>query len=148
MYFTSRFLVPRKSGEVSAADVLELYLRRVKEDIGLSSGRLLWTGNRKSFVAIPLGKNTIGKVPSDMATQLHIDQSRNYTFQSFRRSAATAVADAGATSNQMQNFLEWSHSKMAEQYITTSKAAMINVARKLQNNEAMDVTVAEVAKWS
>ena len=68
MYINLRFLVPRKTGEVSAADVLDLYLRRVKEDLGLYTGRLLWTGNGISFTKTPLGKNMVGKVPFDMAT--------------------------------------------------------------------------------
>ena len=77
MYINLRFLVPRKTGEVSAADVLDLYLRRVKEDLGLYAGCLLWTGNGISFTKTPLGKNMVGKVPSDMATHLHIDEPKS-----------------------------------------------------------------------
>ena len=43
---------PRKTGEVSAADFLDLYLRRVKNDFGYT-GRLLGTGNGKSFTKTP-----------------------------------------------------------------------------------------------
>jgi len=77
MYINLRFLVPWKTGEVSAADVLDLYLRRVKEDLGLYAGCLLWTGNGISFTKTPLGKNMVGKVPSDMATHLHIDEPKS-----------------------------------------------------------------------
>ena len=42
---------------------------------------------------------------SDTATHLHNDELKKYTFHSYRRSADTAVADAGATSDQMQDFL-------------------------------------------
>ena len=41
MSINLRFLVPRKKGEVSAADTLDLYLRGVKEDLGLYTGLLL-----------------------------------------------------------------------------------------------------------
>ena len=138
MYINLRFLVPRKTGEVSTADVLDLYLRRVKEDLGLYTGRLLWTGNGISFTKTPLGKNMVGKVPSDMATHLHIDEPKKYTFHSYRRSAATAVADAGATSDQMQDFFGWTNAKMTTEYIFTSKAAIIKVAQKLQDTETKD----------
>ena len=80
----------------------------------------------------------VGKVPSDMATHLHIDESKKYTFHSYRRSAATAVADAGATSDQMQDFFGWTNAKMTTEYISTSKAAIIKVAQKLQDTETKD----------
>ncbi|XP_023322496.1 uncharacterized protein LOC111696931 isoform X2 [Eurytemora carolleeae] len=72
----SRFLIPRKTGEVSAADVLDLYLRQVKGDLGLYTGRLLWRGNGISFTKTPLEKNMVGEVPSDMATHLHINEPK------------------------------------------------------------------------
>ena len=49
----------------------------------------------------PLGKIMVGKVPSDMATHLYIDELKKFTLHSYRWSAASAVADAGATSDQM-----------------------------------------------
>ena len=54
----------------------------------------------------------VSKVPTDMAKRLQLENPGCYTFHSFRRSAATAAADAGAASEQMINFLEWSNSKM------------------------------------
>ena len=80
MHINLRLQVPWKTGEISAADVLDLYLRRVKEDLGLYTGRLLWKGNGISFTKTPLGKNMVGKVPSDTTTHLHIDEPKNYTF--------------------------------------------------------------------
>ena len=58
-----------------------------------------------------------------------------YTLHSYRRSAATAVADAGSTSEQMRNFFGWASTKMTAEYILTSKAAVINVASKLAASE-------------
>ena len=74
----------------------------------------------------------VGKVPSDMATHLHIDEPKKYTFHSYRRSAATAVADAGATSDQMQDFLGWTNAKMTTEFISTSKAAIIRSPRSFR----------------
>ena len=81
----------------------------------------------------------VGKVPSDMATHLHIDEPKKFTFHSYRRSAATAVADAGATSDQMQDFFwlgKWQNDHGI--YISSSKAAIIKVAQKLQDTETKD----------
>ena len=80
----------------------------------------------------------VGKVPSDMAIHLHIDQPKNYTFHSFRRSAATAVANARATSDQMQDFFGWANAKMTMEYVSTIKSAIIKVAEKLQDTETKD----------
>ena len=80
------------------------------------------------------------------SAHLHIDEPKKYTFHSYRRSAATAVADAGATSDQMQDFFG---AKMTTEYISTSKAAIIKVTQKLQDTETKDnlghVNVAEKA---
>ena len=149
MYINLRSLVPLKNGELSAADVMDLYLRRVKEDLGLYTGRILWTGNRISITKTSLGRNMVVKVASDIATLLHIDVPRKYTFHSYRSSAATAEADAIATSDQMQDVFGLANAKIPTEYISTIKAPIIKVAPKLQDDETKDlghVSVAEVAR--
>ena len=126
--------MPRRTGGKSPADFLDLYLKRVKEELGLYTGRVFWTGNGVNFTKIPLGKNMIGKIPSEIAKRINIENPDRFTFHSFRRSAATAVADVGATSAQMCDFFGWANSKMAGEYISTSKAAVQNVASKLQGS--------------
>ena len=115
--------------------MVDIYLKRIKEDLGIFTGRLLWTGNGVNFTKIPLGRNMIGKVPSQLAKRLNLDSPDGFTFHSFRRSAATAVADVGATSEQMCDFFGWANSKMAGEYISTSKAAVRNVADKLLGSD-------------
>ena len=44
----SRVLLPQ-SGTNSAAD-MDLYLKNVKEQLGLYTGRILWTGNAVGFM--------------------------------------------------------------------------------------------------
>ena len=50
------------------------------------------------FLIQPMGRNMVSKVPSNMVERLQLDTPSGYTFHSYRGSAATAVADAGATS--------------------------------------------------
>ena len=66
----------------------------------------------------------IGKVPSEVAKHLSLSNASGFTFHLFRRSAATAVADVGATSEQMCHFLGWLNAKMAGEYTSISKAAV------------------------
>ena len=68
------------------------------------TGRLLWTGNAQSFLNQPMGRNMVSNVPSDIAERLQLDTPGGNTFHSYRRSAATAAADAGATSEQMRDY--------------------------------------------
>ena len=127
---SSRFLIPRTDASGSA-EIVDDYIKTIKETLGKFVGRLLWTGNAKTFVNIPMGRNMVSKVPFDMAEKLNLDNAIGYTFHSFRRSAATAVADSGATSEQMRDFFGWSSTKMTTEYISTSKAAVMDVAGKL-----------------
>ena len=80
-----------------SADIVDEYIRVIKETLGIFVGRLLWTGTAKTFINQPMGKNMVAKVPSDMAERINLNNDNGeYTFHSFRRSAATAVADSGA----------------------------------------------------
>ena len=62
----------------------------------------------------------------------------SWTLHSYRWSAATAVADAGATADQMQDFLGWANAKMNAEYISPYKAAIIKVVQKHQDAETKD----------
>ena len=125
-----------------SADIVDEYIRVIKETLGIFVVRLLWTGTAKTFINQPMGKNMVAKVPSDMAERINLNNDNGeYTFHSFRRSAATAVADSGATSEQMRDFFGWSNTKMTNEYISTSKAAVINISKKLatlDNNTAAE----------
>ena len=58
----SKFFIPRSSGSANFAQIVEDYINLVRDDLGKSVGRILWTGKHDSFVNIPLGVNTVGKV--------------------------------------------------------------------------------------
>ena len=46
----SKFLIPRSSGSANFAQIVEDYINLVKDDLGKSVGRILWTGTHDSFV--------------------------------------------------------------------------------------------------
>ena len=87
-----RFLVPRRADGPDAgpnyAAIVDLYLQALKEDLGISSGRAFWTGKNHAFVQIPFGKNQISGLPRLMAKLLGKEHVKDYSFQSFKRSAA------------------------------------------------------------
>lgn len=82
-----------------------------------------------------MGKNRLAEVPKEMAAHLKLDEPGRFSFHSYRRSAATVAADAGASSEQMVDFFGWSNQKMTTEYISTSKTAVMNMASRLAESE-------------
>jgi hypothetical protein len=78
-----------------------------------------------------MGKNTVAQVPHDIASHIKLAEPAKYTFHSFRRTAATTAADGGSSSEQMTEFFGWRNSSMCQEYISTSKPAVVNMAKKL-----------------
>ena len=124
----TRFIVPRAG---SYAGILEDYLHNIKSTLSKTTGRLLWTGRSDSFANLPLGKNSIADVPHFMAGYLKKDDVKKFTFHSYRRSAATAAADTGATAAQLTDFFGWKNPAMTTEYLSTSKMAVNNMASLL-----------------
>ena len=110
---------------------MEEYFYTVRNDLGKSRGRCWYTGKNYVFINAPMGKNYLGKIPLEMAQRLELEDPSQYTFHSYRRSAATVAADAGASSEQLKQHFGWKSSEMANHYITTSKKAITEVASKL-----------------
>jgi hypothetical protein len=96
-----------------------------------------------------MGKNTVGKVPHDVARRLKLDNPDDYTFHSYRRTSATTAANGGMTSEQMQGFYGWKSASMCQEYISTSRPAIMRAAQTLGSFEfgepevEVEVAVAE-----
>ena len=43
----------------------------------------------------PVGRNIFAKIPSDIATFLNLENAKNYSGHSFRRTSATLLANSG-----------------------------------------------------
>ena len=108
---STSFLVPRAQTEedLNYAGVVEQYITTIKTELGKFSGRLFWTGNQRTFVNSPLGKNRISEIPKQMAEYLNKENVSAFTFHSLRRSCS-----------------------MPQQYISTSKVAVKNMANLLK----------------
>ena len=131
----TKFLIPRTVEDPKYADICEAYLNEIRFTLGKSVGRVWYTGRQDIFANIPMGTNMISKVPHDIAKCLGLDNVPGYAFHSFRRTAATVVADQGATSLQMQQHFGWKNDKMSMEYMSTSKTALKDVAGKLATKE-------------
>ena len=129
---SSSFLVPKTTGEVDYAEVVKEYMDHMKTELGKFSGRFFWTGKQQNFINSPLGKNSVSNIPKEMAEFLEKENVSEFTFHSLRRSSATYAADNGATAQQMTDFYGWKSVNMAQEYISTSKNAVNNMAAILK----------------
>ena len=59
--------------------------------------------------------------PKFVASYLELEQPERYTGHSFRRTAATVLAENGATEQNMKLKFDWKDGKMTKEYMTTSK---------------------------
>ena len=85
-----------------------------------------------NFVNSPLGKYSVSNIPKEMTEFLEKENVSEFTFHSLRRSSATSAADNGATAQQMTDFYGWKSANMAQEYISTSKNAVNNMAALLK----------------
>ena len=85
----------------------------------------------------PLGKNMIAEVSHEVARTLGQPNHADYTFHSFRRSSA--AADDGASAQQLISFYGWESFNMPQEYISTSKRAVMNMASLLSHPAASTV---------
>ena len=128
---STKFLVPQEGGY---ADILASYLDMVKNQLYQYKGKVWYTGRKTDTLTNQtMGKNSVSKVPHEIAALLKLDDPSKYTFHSFRRTSATRAADAGATSEQLVDFYGWKNSSMCQEYISSSKPAILGMASRLSS---------------
>ena len=118
------------------AACLNKYITMVKEELGIYSGRVFYTGRKDGQLTRQvMGRNMLSEVPHMVAEFLGKENPQDYTFHSFRRSSATAAADQGATAQQMVDFFGWNSHGMTNEYISTSNHQVTSMARRLGSTD-------------
>ena len=69
-----------------------------------------------SFMLSRVGINTMAKMASCIASRLGLENATAYTGHCFRGSAATNMAENGASDQQMKSLCRWRSEKMADTY--------------------------------
>lgn len=88
----------------------------------------------------PVGKNTMGKLPSVVAKYLKLPNPEGYTGHCFRRSSATLLADSGADLLAVKLHGGWRSSSVAEGYIEESVQNKIKIARRIVSDTSTDAS--------
>lgn len=81
----------------------------------------------------PVGRNIFAKIPSDIATFLNLENAKNYSGHSFRRTSATLLANSGVDVLALKRHGGWKSSAVAESYVAESLTNKIQVANKIFN---------------
>jgi hypothetical protein len=131
---STKFVVPQEGGY---ADRLGIYMKKLNEQLFKFEGRVWFTGTSRSVKSQSMGKNTLCKVPHEVAMHLNLPDWDKYTFRSFRRNSATSASDVGSSTEQLVDFFGWKNGSMCQEYITSNKPAILGMASKLGGLEAL-----------
>jgi integrase len=78
-----------------------------------------------------VGLNLIRKIPSNIASFLHLNNLEKYTGHSFRRSSASWLANAGADKDTIMRHGGWRSATVAEGYVETSIGCKKRIAAQI-----------------
>lgn len=112
-------------------DIVKQYVNCFPESA--RSGRLFHKMNDKM---VPnrqnIGENPIAHVPKDIASFLNKPNLKEYTSHCFRRTAATILAESGASLSELKIAGAWNSSTVAESYIATSLRMKRTISDKMK----------------
>lgn len=110
--------------------IVQKYLQARRKNTTIKDRLFLKYQNGKC-VNSPVGINTIGSIPSRIATFLNLDDPKDYSGHCFRRSSATLLANKGGDLLSLKRFGGWKSSTVAESYVEESLKRRIDVADML-----------------
>ena len=122
------------------ASLIDLYLSEVQADLLCSRDELSGDFFRathgqkgQKFTKLSLGKNTIGRVGVQVATELCLARPEIYTGHCWRRSCGTSASDSGVNVTTLMAIMGWSSPKTAMMYVKKSRMTSLSMSLYLTN---------------
>jgi len=122
------------------ASLIDLYLAEIENDFQCSRDELKGDFFRathgmkgQKFTQLTLGKNTIGKVGVQVATELCLPRPEIYTGHCWRRSCGTSASDSGVNVTTLMSMMGWSNPKTAMVYVKKSRMTSLSLSLYLAN---------------
>jgi len=122
------------------ASLIDLYLAEVQSDLQCSREELEGDFFRathglkgQKFTKLPLGKNTIGRVGVQVATELCLPRPESFTGHCWRRSCGTSASDSGVNVTTLMTMMGWSNPKTAMVYVKKSRMTSLSLSLYLAN---------------
>lgn len=121
-----------RSFTVLGEDYLSLFRKYVGlRPVGWEERRLFVRYVNGKCHKMVVGIHTISAVPQEIAKFLKIDNWKEYTGHTLRRTSATLLVDAGADLTCLKRHGGWTSSTTAEGYIEESSLSKENIAKKI-----------------
>jgi integrase len=112
----------------------------------MKSPRFFYQFSRGKAICQVVGINSIGKVPTEIAKFLKIEDFALYTGHSFRRSSASWLADSGADKDTIMRHGGWKSSTVAEGYVETSVESKKRIAEQILGEPPAKRPIVDVSK--
>lgn len=136
----------RRATDFDPASVLDLYFQKLMFDFQCQKEDLkgcLFKGchgvNGKRFTCVNVGKNTLGGVGVEIATELCLPNPETYTGHCWRRSAGTNASNAGVNVTTLMSMMGWSCPKTAMEYVKHSRMTSLQMSMYLANVQRQNV---------
>jgi len=121
----------------------ENYRKQLQSVNMAASGRLFRSFRNGRYISTPLGKNTLAKVACKIATYLKLENPETFTGHTWRRSAATAFAESGASNQQMKRLGGWKSDSVVDGYVANSKKLKEIIAQGLLPEKQVEINGVE-----
>ena len=122
------------------ASLIDQYLAEIQSDLECSRDELSGDFFRathgpkgQKFTKLTLGKNTIGKVGVQVATELGLARPETFTGHCWRRSCGTSASDSGVNVTTLMSMMGWSNPKTAMVYVKKSRLTSLSMSLYLTN---------------
>ncbi|XP_037033165.1 uncharacterized protein LOC119083979 [Bradysia coprophila] len=97
----------------------------------VTTDRLFLQWRKGKCIAQVMGKNSIAKIPKDVARFLKLPEPNSYTGHSYRRTTTTVAANAGFTVTELKRFIGWKSDRVCEGYIKDSVGYQRKLSKRL-----------------
>ncbi len=126
-------LVSLPGSEVKPLEIFRKYV--ALRPPSLASPRFFYQFHHGKGSSQVVGINTIGKVPTEIAQFLGLENFVEYTGHSFQRSSASWLADSGADKDTIMRHGGWKSSTVAEGYVETSVESKKRIAEQILGDQ-------------
>lgn len=110
-------------------DVIKNYMKLRPKHVKIQKFFLFYGSNKCS--CNPIGINTFGQIPRNIAKYLKLPNADEFTGHSFRRTSATILADSGADIRTLKRHGDWKSDAVAEGYVADSRSNKNKIAKTL-----------------
>jgi integrase len=122
----SRFTIPRSDG----CGVVALFKTYIDAQCD-KTGRFWHHIRNGRWTTLPVGHNVLAATPERIARALHLENPARYTGHCFRRTSATALANAGATLLELKRAGGWRSDTVCQRYVADSATEQQKTAKML-----------------